>query len=99
MAAENAGRRKVDRQLQVLDHRIGANQPGARFDQRRLQRSRALGKMLRCRRKPSGPRGRSWSPRITYTPAIGTMSEERVDTANGRLAFRRGGMAKMILRD
>jgi hypothetical protein len=28
--------KKVDRRLQVLDHRIGGDQPGTRFDQRRL---------------------------------------------------------------
>ncbi len=39
-----------DHQLQLLDQRLGAHEFGARFDQRRLQRNRVLGKMIGCRR-------------------------------------------------
>ena len=37
-----------DHQLQVLDQRLRANELGARLDQRRLQLSRVLWKMIRC---------------------------------------------------
>jgi hypothetical protein len=37
-----------DHQLQVLDQRFRARELGARLDQRRLQRSCVLGKMIRC---------------------------------------------------
>ena len=39
-----------DHQLQVLDQRLGARELGACLDQRCLQRSSVLGKMIGCRR-------------------------------------------------
>ena len=39
-----------DHQLQVLDHRFGARELGARFDQRCLQRIFVIGKRIGCRR-------------------------------------------------
>ena len=53
-----------DHQLQVLDHRLGAHELGARLDQRRLQRGRIVGKMISC---PSHDRHISTSTLICAT--------------------------------
>ena len=42
-----------DHQLQVLDQRLRAGEPGARLDQRRLQRIYVVGELIRCRRHES----------------------------------------------
>jgi len=37
-------------ELKMLDHCLGARQPGVRFGQRRLERFHVIGKLIRCRR-------------------------------------------------